>query len=125
MRYLGVDYGERRIGVALSDPEGRIAFPHETVGDLGGVVDVIRRESVEAVVIGLPLSLDGKDTDEARRVRSFAARLGESVQLPIVFENELFTTKIAEEHASAENADAAAAAIILQSYLDRVNEKSK
>lgn len=125
MRYLGIDYGEKRIGLALSDPEGRIAFPHATVGRLEDVLAVIARQGVGAIAIGLPLALDGVDTDETRTVRAFAARLAESVQLPIVFENEAFTTKIAEYHTARAKVDASAAALVLQSYLDRQSAKSK
>lgn len=119
MRYLGIDYGEKRIGLALSDPEGRIAFPHATVGRLEDICAVIPQQEVGAIIIGLPLALDGADTDETRMVRAFAARLAELLPLPVVFENEMFTTKIAEAHSATEHADAAAAALILQSYLDK------
>lgn len=125
MRYLSVDYGEKRIGLALSDPGGRIAFPHTTVSRLEDVVDVVAAERAGAVVIGLPLTLGGAEGEAARAVRRFAARLAESVQLPIAFENEAFTTNIAERHAPREKADAAAAALILQSYLDKRNAKLK
>ncbi|MDP3727041.1 MAG: Holliday junction resolvase RuvX [bacterium] len=119
MRYLGIDYGEKRIGLALSDAEGRIAFPYKTVGQPDDIFEVIAAEGVDAVVIGLPVSLDGTDSEETRAVRAFAAMLSGSLQLPVAFENEAFTTKIAEAHSFREHTDAAAAAIILQSYLDR------
>ena len=121
MRYLGIDYGEKRIGLALSDLEGRMAFPETTVRKDDEVLRIIAEKAVGTIVIGLPLRFDGGESDESRLVRSFATYLGESVQLPIVFENEIFTTKIAEEHSSPGHADAAAAALILQSYLDRKN----
>ncbi len=119
MRYLGIDYGKKRIGLALSDPEGRMAFPAATVEREGEILEFIAEKEIAAIVIGLPLGLDGGESDASSRARAFAARLGTSVQLPIAFENEMFTTKIAEEHSSGEHADAAAAALILQSYLDK------
>lgn len=121
MRYLGIDYGEKRIGLAISDAAGRIAFPHATVGRIDEVLDSIASLGAGAVVIGLPLSLDGTDSEETRAVRAFAVRLTELVPLPIAFENEMFTTKMAEAHSPREAADAAAAALILQSYLDKQN----
>ena len=124
MRYLGIDYGAKRIGLALSDSEGSIAFPHATVGSVEEVVEVISREGVERVIIGLPLTLHGKESDESARVRQFVSELSKRVQLPIAFENEVFTTKLAERHTPREKADASAAALILQSYLDRENPKS-
>ena len=120
MRYLGVDYGERRIGLALSDPEGRLAFPHSSVPDLEGVRSVITRQGVGAVVIGVPVPLGGGESAQGRAVRAFADRLRRAVQLPVALENEVFTTKIAEARSAPERADAAAAALILQSYLDRL-----
>ena len=119
MRYLGIDYGEKRIGLALSDEEGRIAFPHGTASRFEEVVEAVYRERVGAVVIGLPLTLSGEASEETASARSFAARLGKAVQLPIAFEDERFTSKIAERHTPKEKADASAAALILQSYLDK------
>lgn len=119
MRHLGIDYGKKRIGLALSDPDGRIAFPREVVNDLGGVLEFARREGVELVIIGLPLSATGEETETSRAARQFGVRLEEALQLPVEFENELFSTKLAEESSPKGNADASAAALILQSYLDR------
>ncbi len=119
MRYLGIDYGERRIGLAVSDAEGRIAFPRDTVSNLQDVIDFIKRELVETVVLGLPCALDGHDTTETLAVKRFAAKLKSKVELPMVLENEMYTSKIAEATSSKEHADAAAAALILQSYLDK------
>lgn len=119
MRYLGIDYGSKRIGLALSDPEGRLAFPHSSVPDLGGVLAVIAREGVGAVVIGMPVPFGGGESAQGRTVRAFAERLRAAVELPLEFENEVLTTKIAEEHAPPGKADASAAALILQSYLDK------
>lgn len=121
MRYLGVDYGRRRIGLALSDPEGRIAFPLATVGGIGALIRAARDHGVGAVVIGLARPLPGRRPDPARATRAFAAGLRRALQLPVMFEDEMFTTKIAERHTPEEKADASAAALILQSYLDRLN----
>lgn len=128
MRYLGIDYGAKRIGLALSDEDGEMAFPHRTVGDVNGIMAVVRREGVGGIVIGLPLSATGKETLATQAVRRFAARLKKTLEssrrlehpiASLVFENELLTTKIAERHSSGDKANAAAAALILQSYLDR------
>ena len=125
MRYLGIDYGKKRIGLALSDQEGRLAFPHSVVGRIGDVVAVIHGEGVWALVIGLPLTLSGQESGEARAVRAFAGALRERVELPIAFESEVFTTKIAERSSAGAKADASAAALILQSYLDKKIENRK
>ncbi|RJQ36026.1 Holliday junction resolvase RuvX, partial [Candidatus Parcubacteria bacterium] len=121
MRYLGIDYGKARIGLALSDPSGRIAFPHTIVHTLAEVVAEAREAGVEAVVIGLPLSFSGRPSPETQGIRAFAAKLGRTLQLPIEFENEVLTTKIAEQSSGKRRVDASAAALILQSFLDRKN----
>jgi putative Holliday junction resolvase len=123
MRYLGIDYGEKRIGLALSDPEGCLAFPHDTVGNIGDVVAAAKREGVGKIVVGLPISFGGGESHQAEQIRQFAAELESRVELPIVFENEVFTSKIAEKMSPSEKADASAAALILQSYLDRQQVK--
>ncbi len=119
MRYLGIDYGEKRIGLALSDPEGRLAFPHDTVRNLADVVAAAKREGVGTIVVGLPISLGGGESNQAEEIRQFAVELSSAVELPIVFENEIFTSKIAEKMSPSVKADASAAALILQSYLDK------
>lgn len=119
MRYLGIDYGERRIGLAVSDPTGRLALPYRTVPSLRDVIAAAAAVGAGMVVIGLPLTLDRRESASSRAVRAFAARLGARVQLPIAFEDEAFTTKLAARSTLACRADASAAAIILQSYLDR------
>ena len=121
MRYLGIDYGKKRIGLALTDPEGRLAFPYGTVASIEEVSAVIRKENAGKVIVGVPMPLRGRESKQVRAVRAFAARLKKAVGLPIEFENEMFTTKIAELYTKKEKADASAAALILQSYLDRQN----
>lgn len=125
MRYLGVDYGRKRIGLALSDPGGVLAFPRGSVADVEKVAAFARAEGVGEIVIGLPRVPGQEDPEGVQRVRKFADELRKKVQLPVAFEDELFTTRIAERHTAREHADASAAALILQSYLDRQNEKSK
>lgn len=120
MRFLGIDYGKKRIGLALSDPGGLIAFPHGTVKNLGEVLRVIEKEDVESIIIGMPVSFRSRVSYQAQEVKAFAASLRKRVELPIAFENEVLTTKLARQHTEPGKADAAAAAIILQSYLDRI-----
>ena len=121
MRYLGIDYGKARIGLALSDPGGLIAFPHTVVHTPEEVIREAKAEGAEAVVVGLPLSFSGRPSAQAQGTRAFAAKLGQALQLPIEFENEVLTTKMAERSSEKHRADASAAALILQSFLDRKN----
>lgn len=121
---MGVDFGAKRIGIAVSNPEGTIAFPREIIeggaGAVQRIADSAKREEAETIVVGLPLGQGGKDTDQTMRVRAFARELRRVVSMPIEFENELLTTRLARigTHGS-KSPDASAAALILQSYLDK------
>jgi len=134
MRALGLDVGERRIGVALSDPEGIIATAL-TVIEVKSEDDALRRiialaheHEVERIVVGLPLSLDGSLGPQARRVQSFVEALKVRTELPVVTWDERFSTVDAERvlveagvkrEKRKKHVDSVAAAFVLQSYLDR------
>ncbi len=132
MRHLGIDYGLKRVGLALSDPQGILAFAHTTIGWerrdelFAQLLQVIEQERVEAIVIGLPLGLDGQDTETTRMVRNFAARLGRRTDLPIHLIDERYTSYEAEQAMKEagvswkkrkKNLDSQAAATILESFL--------
>jgi putative Holliday junction resolvase len=135
VRVLGVDPGSKRIGLALSDEEARIAFPHSVVerGEGGAahaiarVADVARSEGVTHIVVGLPLRLDGTEGPEAKRARAFADALGRATGLPVELVDERMTTALAERALAATGVrgerkkavvDQAAAAVLLQGHLD-------
>lgn len=131
MRALGLDVGARRIGVALSDELGLLAGPLTTINARGHafveIARIIVERGVEVLVVGLPRSLSGDEGPQARTVRAFAERLEPLVQVPIVFWDERYTTAEAERLLIARRVsreerrsriDAAAAAIMLQDYLD-------
>lgn len=129
MKYMGVDYGTRRVGIALSDSEGVMAFPH-TVIENKKEADVIReilklakREHVGQVIVGIP-AIPGKDETEQERVtRKFVEHLSGQSPVPVKCEDEYLTTKIAHNF-SRVKIDASAASIILQSYIDKRKERS-
>ena len=131
MRALGVDLGTRRIGVARSDATGTLATPlvvlDRTTDLHRRIAALVAEEEVELVVVGLPRSLDGRDREAARKARAEAAALGQALAVPVVLQDERLTTVVA--HAGLAGAgrsakqrrgmvDAAAAAVILQSWLD-------
>ncbi len=128
MRVLALDYGSARCGCALSDPTGTIVTPIETVAKpasrrgLAAIVRLVAEREVERVVVGLPLSLRGEDTDQTRETREFATtlarRLGEEV--PVELDDERFTTRIAAamDHATSSE-DSRAAAVLLEGWLTR------
>ena len=132
-RALGLDVGDRRIGVALSDPSGTLATPlaaidrRATGGGMGAVVDLATRHEAAAIVVGLPVSLDGTIGPQAQAVQSFCKALGDSCPLPIHTVNEQYTSAEAERRLrevgvepsrDRGRVDAMAAAIILQEWLD-------
>lgn len=126
MRYLGIDYGSKRIGLALSDEKGLLAFPYKTLNGANSdtiikeIKKIISKENVEKIVIGLPFTLKSQMSFQAQKVRRFGEALSSLVQLPIVFENEIFTSRMAEKSGvSREKLDASAAALILQDFLDK------
>jgi putative holliday junction resolvase len=127
MRVLALDYGSARCGCALSDPTGTIATPIEVVPSpgtrrgLAKIERLVRDREVERVVVGLPLSLRGEDTEQTRETRAFARalslHLGEGV--PVEMHDERFTTRMARRDERSSNAaeDSRAAAHLLESWL--------
>jgi putative Holliday junction resolvase len=137
VRALGLDVGERRVGIAISDPTGTVVRPLQTLirgaraEDFAAIAALVAEHHVELVVVGQPLSLDGSEGPQARRIARYAQRLADQLPVPIVFWDERYTTVAAEEimlqnrskrrrrQSRAEGeVDAIAAAVILQSYLD-------
>jgi len=106
-RTLALDVGERRIGLAISDPDGRVAVPLETLErrdedtDLRALADLVEREAVQVVVVGLPLSLDGSVGAQAKRTQEFARRLAEAVARPLEMWDERLSTVAAERALAA------------------------
>jgi putative Holliday junction resolvase len=144
VRVLGVDYGARRLGLALSDHTASLARPWRTVSagttpraSADIVARIIAAESVndfsdadgiQNVVVGLPRRLNGEDTDQTQPARDFAAALQDLSGLPVVLQDERLSSREAESRLAVkekdwrrrkERLDAAAAAVILQDYLDR------
>jgi putative Holliday junction resolvase len=141
MRIVGVDVGKRRIGIAISDATGTLARPLATLAVPAdarhGGVDQLQAEiarlaaeedGVSQIVIGVPRALDGTATDQTTYVNAFIDRLRSCTAIPVVIEDERLTSREAESRLALRERDwrkrkalldAAAAAIILQDYLDR------
>lgn len=135
MRVIGLDVGMSRIGVAASDPLGKTAQPLETISrdgsELARLARLARDLEATAIVVGLPLLLDGSEGEQAARVREFAAELGGATGLPVSFVDERLTTKQAEAALAQgavkrakrrEASDRVAAALILRTYIDSLPE---
>jgi len=140
MKYLGIDYGTKRIGVAVSDDDGRVAFPFTTIETsakaLSEVDALIKENHAERVVMGESRDFSGQPNPVQEDIEQFAKDLGEVSGVPVVFEQEFLTSAMALRQAQGkplrqsnqrgqekpEKSDASAAALILQSYLDRKNQ---
>ena len=134
MRSLGIDFGEKRIGLAISDPEGRLAVPLATLerrndrSALRQIAEIARREGVERLILGDPVDIEGRRGANAERVRRFGERLVELTGLPLERVGETLTSVEAAARLRAAGAlerrepgriDAVAAQILLQEVLDR------
>ncbi len=123
MKYLSIDYGEKRIGLAMSSEEGKLALPYKTLENNSKIFDalkeIVEKEKITEVVVGLPVTFAMQESEQTRAVKDFAKHLQNILKMPVFFENEIFSSKIAEKSSKKGKIDESAAALILQSYLDR------
>jgi putative Holliday junction resolvase len=133
MRIMGLDFGDKSIGIALSDEAGLIASPRDTLRrsnlekDIASLAELARKEKVEEILVGMPLSLDGSEGPQAQKVMAFIKALQEHSGLRVHPWDERLTTVSAERALIEGNVsrarrrkiiDQVAAAVMLQSYLD-------
>jgi putative Holliday junction resolvase len=133
MRSLGLDVGDRRIGVAMSDPSGIVASPLTIIernndsADIETIIDIVRRNDVGQIIVGLPLTGDGCFGMQAEKVKGFTKKLREKIDIPLEFRDESFSTDSARKLMLLTKSkkvrrntrdDAIAAAFILQHFLD-------
>lgn len=128
MRYLGIDYGSKRVGIALSDEGGRVAFPFTVLENsediIKNILKIVLDKEVQAIVLGESNNFRGEPNEIMEEVRIFAKNLEEGIELPIHYEPEFLTSFQAESTrhelgGKKGDLDASAAAIILQSFLDK------
>lgn len=123
MKVLALDYGSVRTGVAVSDPSGTIARPltvvlrAHTEQGMQRVVELVREEAAEQVIVGLPLTLQGDRGRQARASEQFANRLRKLLDVPVTMFDERFTTDLAQQTPSDADLDARAAAHLLSTFL--------
>ena len=138
MRYLGIDYGAKRVGLALSDDGGTMAFPYKIIGNNLELIDTIHnicgKEEVIAIVLGESLDLSGKPNKIMGSIEEFKRNLEAELELPISLEKEFMTSIFArgndgkkennarkKKKIESKKIDDSAAALILQRFLDRKN----
>lgn len=122
MKYLGIDYGTKRIGIALSDENGEFAFPKGIFDAKAAILEIAalcQKEAVGAIVIGKSVATNGMENEIVPQTLAFKDKLAAAVDLPIFFQQESFSTVEAHRYQiSAGSRDDSAAAIILQRFLD-------
>ncbi len=133
MRVLGIDYGIKRVGLALSDGLGLLAHPYATLERttrerlFADVLAIVAQESVQTIVLGFPQALNGQETETTRQVRNFAESLRRRTDVPVVFQDEAFSSVEAERNLREGNhrgrkikavLDQQAAVVILNDYLE-------
>ena len=129
MRILALDHGAVRTGVAISDETATLARPLtvldrvETEAGFAALLALVRSEAPGCVVVGLPVSLDGREHDQARRARAFAARLAAAVDLPVELYDERYTSRLADQRGGRAPRDARAAATQLEDYLRTIGDE--
>lgn len=135
MRYLGIDYGTKKVGLALSDEAGTMGFPRDIITNTPRLLDdvcvLIAKEQVGAVVIGESRDLSGADNPIAAEARALGKDISDKAGIPVFYESEVFTSAEARRAPEKEGktrspkrrdaVDASAAALILTSYLSRTN----
>ena len=126
---MGVDYGTKRVGVALSDEGGTMAFPCAILengkGLVGEIKNICAREGVEQIVVGESLNYQGAPNQVMEEINNFVGEIGEAIGIPVAFQREFLSTQQARFfQEKKKHVDDSAAAVILQSYLDTKNSKS-
>lgn len=125
MKILGIDYGVKRIGIAVSDESQTFARELTVLSQKdfqSKLPELIKDYEVESVVFGLPLNMQGNDSAKTKEVREFAAKVELLIKIPVKFQDERFSSQMAQNLPGGNrNIDSLAAQILLQNYLDSLN----
>jgi putative Holliday junction resolvase len=137
-RYVAFDIGDKRIGVAVSDPFNTYALPSQTyfrkgfATDIAALVAIAKEKGATKIICGLPVNFDGSDALQTQKTQRFIDELIKATDIPVICQDERFTTMMAHETLISEGmrrekrknyVDALAAANILDGYLDKINKK--
>lgn len=133
-RFLAIDYGSKRVGLAISDPTKKIAKAYKTITNdsldalLHCIKNEIKKNSVEKIILGLPIGMNGKNTSQTELVLKFNDMLKNFLSIPVVLEDERLTSLHAKKSlvfqgfkttSNKENIDSTAAALLLQNYINK------
>ena len=125
MKVLGIDFGEKRIGLAISDELKMLARPLQIYSPdefWETIEQELKENQVEKVVVGLPINMSGGDTPQTIKTREFAQKLENDIGIPVEMQDERLTSKMVESNDPTQHRDDQAAALILQSYLDKTKK---
>jgi putative holliday junction resolvase len=121
-KYLGIDWGEKRIGLALADSETKIAIPFKTVATADEVIAVIKDEEVDLVILGKPISISNPEFTISKQFENFLSELKSKTTVEVIMVDERLSSKAADalpgDKKTKSSRDEIAAMLILQSYLD-------
>ena len=131
MKYLGLDYGQSKVGLAIGDDETKVAVAKGLLEGLSQnkLIDkikaIVNLEKIERVIVGLPLNLEGDETDITEEVKLFVEKLRSNIEIPVQTIDERYTSKMADNllqdvKDKDKKQDTVAAQIILQNYLDQI-----
>lgn len=125
MNILAIDYGTKNIGLAWCDTGVKVVLPFGLIKlqvisyKLQKVIEVIRNEKIDRVIVGLPIGLDGKENENTKKIRKFVDELKKEIDVPVDFVDERFTSAQADRMGGTVSRDEKSAMIILQSYIDK------
>jgi putative Holliday junction resolvase len=132
MRILGIDYGDKKIGLAFGDSEAHVALPLDVVPNMGEkTIEVfaerVKGDDIDAIVVGVPLSTGGHHSPaQLEKTRAFIKMLEGKISIPIVEEDESYTTaesiRLQKEEGAEADEDALAAMLIVRAYMDRLSD---
>ena len=124
-KYLGIDWGEKRIGLALGDRETKVATPHKTVSSVDEVIKIVKEEKIDIVVVGKPLKMSDVRCRMSDEFLDFLDLLKKKLDIPVETVDERLSSKAADalpgNKKEKAGRDEVAAMLILQNYLDRHN----
>jgi putative Holliday junction resolvase len=125
-KLVGIDFGTKRVGVAVSDESGSVAFPKTTLANdralIPALIALIRAENVSSVIVGESHDMNGKDNTVMTAVRSFVSELENAVAVTVHYEPEFYSSREARREGQQGSVDAQAAAIILNSFITRTKK---
>ena len=120
MNILAIDYGTKNIGLARAVTGIDVILPFGGVSGPKGLIEIIKKERIDKIIVGLPSGLDGSENKNTERVRKFVDEVKKEINIPVEFITEIFSSQAGDRMGAGVSRDEKAAMVILQSYLDKV-----